>query len=80
MADWARLVTRGDVLLAKPFYIPTLNAFVKAVYEAAARERQHQSSLSRSTPIKLDEMSPAAPRFRVSGATSFRSRIYEPNC
>ena len=77
MADWARLVTRGDVLLAKPFYIPTLNAFVKAVYEAAARERQHQSSLS---PLKLDDMSPAAPRFRVSGATSFRSRIYEPKC
>ena len=77
MADWARLVMRGDVLLAKPFYIPSQNVFVAAVYEAAARERRHQSSLS---PLKLDDMSPAAPRFRVSGATSFRSRIYEPNC
>ena len=80
MADWARLVTRGDSLLAVPWYNATQNVFVKAVYEAAARERQHQSSLSRSTPIKLDDMSPAAPRFRVSGATSFRSRIYEPKC
>ena len=71
-------MTRGDSLLAVPGDNATQNVFVKAVYEAAARERQHQSSLSRSTPvIKLDDnvMSPAAPRFRVSGATSFRSRI-----
>ena len=54
-------MTRGDVLLAKPFYIPSQNVFIKAVYEAAARGRQRQSSLPRSTPIKLDDMSPAAP-------------------
>ena len=54
-------MTRGDSLLVVPWYNATQNVFVKAVYEAAARERQHQSSLPRSTPIKLDDMSPAAP-------------------
>ena len=40
-------------------YIPSQNVFVAAVYEAAARERRHQSSLS---PLKLDDISPAAPK------------------